>query len=97
MKATEINASLIGKNVKHNTTDDILKIFGVAMNDADAHDFSSVHIGVYCHPITNCKTDKKRTFVFTELVKPSETARKSEQLSYDARKCNGNLHLVDLM
>lgn len=39
MKATEINASLIGKNVKHNTTDDILKIFGVAMNDADAHDF----------------------------------------------------------
>ena len=44
MKATEINASLIGKNVKHNTTDDILKIFGVAMNDADAHDFSSVHL-----------------------------------------------------
>lgn len=97
MKATEINASLIGKNVKHNTTDDILKIFGVAMNDAEAHDFSSVHIGVYCHPITNGKTDKKCTFVFTELVKPSETSPKSEQLSYEVRKSNGNLHLVDLM
>ena len=93
MKATEINTNLIGKNVKHNTTNDILKIFGVAMNDADAHDFSSV----YCHPMTNGKTDKKRTFVFTELVKPSDTAPKSEQLSYEVRKSNGNLHLVELM
>ena len=83
MKATEINTNLIGKNVKHNTTNDILKIFGVAMNDADAHDFSSVHIGVYCHPMTNGKTDKKRTFVFTELVKPSDTAPKSAIFFYN--------------
>lgn len=97
MKATEVNVDLIGKNVKHSVTEEILKIFGVAMNDADAHDFSSVHIGVYCHPITNGKTDKKRTFVFTELTQPSVTAPKSEHLSYSVRKSNGNLHLVDLM
>ena len=73
MKATEINASLIGKNVKHNTTDDILKIFGVAMNDADAHDFSSVRWCVL--PPNHKRQDRQKTHLCFYRIGKTERHR----------------------
>lgn len=96
MTTSDVTLAMVGQQVKNTETNQIFEVFGVGLNDPKAYDYSSVHIALHCHLVTNGKVNKDTHYCFSDAIGMVENEQ-GEQVVGAVKNTTNSLHLIELI
>lgn len=95
MTTNDVTLAMVGQQVKNTETNQIFEVFGVGLNDPRAYDYSSVHIALHCHLVTDGKVNKDTHYCFSDAIGMVE--EQGEKVLGVLNNANNSLHKVELV